>query len=491
MHGRKFLRILQVLVILYALGANISPPLSSTQTIWHNSKSAQAANTTPSTVYLPLINKFYPLMTVFGVEMHRMTASGGLDEVVQAGTTWVRRNALFWSDVEPTEGTYQWSAVASLEQELINASNNGIEVILVVRRTPEWAQLYDGVFCGPMRSEKFSAFANFMHEAVSRYSKPPYNVKYWQIWNEPDVDRNFVPSPDMMFGCWAEYSDPYYGGGYYGDMLSVVYPIIKQANPQAQVIIGGLLLACNEEYTDSCSFHGMKYLEGILRREPDDDGKYPDDGGNYFDGVAFHAYEDYWGELGQYGNAGWHSEWFEEGPIIIKKSSFIRSVLSQYSVSGKFLMSTEIALRNCWGSESDPVFMETKAYYVPQVYAASIAEGLIATIWYSVNETWCESGLMNRDYSSTPAYETYKFARNTLRDAKYISDITEFSGLKGYKFIRDDRVLWILWANSETQKSIQLPATPSATWDVFGDALSITGTSITIGLKPIYLEWAP
>jgi hypothetical protein len=43
-------------------------------------------------------------------------------------------------------------------------------------------------------------------------------------------------------------SDPVtlnFGGEYYGNMLKIVYPAIKSADPQAQVLVGGLLLDCD------------------------------------------------------------------------------------------------------------------------------------------------------------------------------------------------------------------------------------------------------
>ena len=45
----------------------------------------------------------------------------------------------------------------------------------------------------------------------------------------------------MMFGCWDDPEDAYYGGEYYAEMLKVVYPVIKEADPEAKVLFGGLL----------------------------------------------------------------------------------------------------------------------------------------------------------------------------------------------------------------------------------------------------------
>ncbi len=83
--------------------------------------------------------------------MHAISANGGLDEVAKTDTHWVRRNALSWSRVEKVEGAYDWNAVASLEQEMINASQDGMRLVLIVRSTPDWAQLLPGVSCGKIK----------------------------------------------------------------------------------------------------------------------------------------------------------------------------------------------------------------------------------------------------------------------------------------------------------------------------------------------------
>ncbi len=72
----------------------------------------------------------------------------------------------------------------------------------------------------------------------------------------------------------------------------------------------------------------------------------------------------------------------------------------------------------------------SKAYYTAQPYAASIAEGLWANMWFSVSG-WQNSGLLNPDLSLRPAYTAYQFARNELRDASFTREIIDFAGVKG------------------------------------------------------------
>ena len=489
---------------------------------------AIAAASSPYTLYLPIVSNHFPLETVFGVEMDQITIGGGLDQVAAANTTWVRRNGVLWADVEPDEGTRDWSVLAGLEQELRDASANNLQVILIVRKTPSWAQKVTGYSCGPIKPEKLGAFGNFMVDLVSRYSVPPYNVRYWEIWNEPDVDpalAAYIGGDSIPFGCWGDWTDPYYGGGYYAEMLKAVYPRIKAADAQAQVLVGGLLLDCDPRGSPSiCATVGHddqppRFLEGILRNN----------GGAYFDGVGFHVYDGYHGVLGQYSLWTWNSAWNTTGPTTIAKARFIKEVLGAYNISDKFIMNTETAIV-CGGfndppgqppCESEPTsaFEQTKAYYVAQVYAAAIAEGLRANIWYSVSGwrnsgllrpelTWPQktfasefrptaqnSGLLTSSGAPRLAYYAYQFARSELADASFVGDIGSadiggVSGVKGYKFNRGDRTIWLLWSLDGATHLISLSGLPLAAWDALGNSVT-PAASMNVDLIPLYLEWSP
>lgn len=461
--------------------------------------SGQHVNAGPvaTTLYLPLVARNFPLQTVFGAEMDSITPGGGLTAMAAAQTQWVRRAAVEWHLIQPVENqSPNWSALAGLEQELLNAAQNKLSVILVVRGVPGWAQVVpnSGATCGPIAPAKYAAFANFVHQLVSRYSAPPYIVKYWEIWNEPDVAPTHV-SPDSYIGCWGNAADAYYGGGAYAQMLQTVYPQIKLADSQAQVLVGGLLLDCDPRIVGACvDPKAPLFLEGILRAG----------GGNSFDGVSFHAYDYYLhtsGSPGRYANANWQSAWNTTGPVAHAKANFIRQVLTQYNVTGKFLMNTETALicgdfnnppgmNECGSAE----FETTKAYYVAQSYSGAIALNLRANVWYSVLG-WRNSGLLEADLDPRPAYTAYQFARARLVDSKYLgavggADVNNPAGLIGYKFDRGDRRVWVMWSRDGAPHTITFAAgVPVAVWDTLGNPITPTTNMLTFDVQPYYIEW--
>ena len=442
-------------------------------------------------------------VTVFGIEHSTFRECIHLQRLEESGTTWVRRESLKWSDVEVNQGVYTWSNVATLDQDLINASNAGLEVILVVRSTPQWAQLWDedgGVYCGRIKADKLSAFGNFMNEAVDHYSQPPYNIKYWEIWNEPDADYAYLPnSPKSNFGCWGDESDTIgYGGDHFAEMLSYVYPRMKEYDEQAQVILGGLLLSCRPDfpgYPNNPCYLQANFLRGVLDWEEPGTEK---TGKDFFDIVAFHAYDHYYNKYPYwYDNGAWDSQSDDEGPSLIVKYQYLRDLLNEYKAWDKELINTEGALlcvpRIC--SPDDPKFLKTKAYYVAEFFAASIAKGLPASIYHGLAWTFHNSALMTDNLDPTDAYVAFQTARNILGDATFVQGIEEIdgmpAGMKGYVFDRGGKIIWMLWSVGGPHTIPLNGATPQSAWDVLGEPVYIdpVGPSIDVDRTPIYIVW--
>ena len=459
---------------LFSYAINISLPFQS------RGGSALAAPvnefaSAETTLYLPAVIQNYPHKSVFGIQLTSVSEAEGADQMQQAGAYWIRRNGLLWSDVESTQGVRDWSTVNSLADELKNASSRGMNVILVVRSAPAWAANQN---CGPVNSSQFSAFGSFLAEAVSRFSRPPYNVLNYEIWNEPDVDPSSVKSTEV-FGCWGDKNDTYFGGAHYGNMLNVVYPMMKAANPDAQIVIGGLLFDCNPAQPSLCGgdLKSGNFLEGILRATQ----------GKSFDGIAFHAY-DYFGDpgnIGKFANLSWGSAWNNDvGPVVNAKTTFIKSLLNSYHVSGKFLMNTESALvdvpQNCVNCE------ETKANYLAQSFASAKRQGLFANVWYSYYG-WRGSQLATSAQSTLPAYTAYDVAQDQLADATFLQAITTYANVNVLAFNRDNKQVWLIWSKDGANHLITLPKVPLEILDVYGASSTPIDANFNVTIQPHYL----
>lgn len=422
----------------------------------------------------------------FGLESHKANFEDHSALLGEPGLTLMRHNGLIWYAVEPVEGERNWAAISELEGKLERADSSGLTTILIVRGTPEWAQLVPGSFCGPILPAKLQSFADFMFETVSRYSQPPYNVKYWELGNEPDVDPVLV-HPRSVFGCWGNHLGLYYGGDYYAEMLKRVYPAIKNADPEAQVLLGGLLLDCdpNQPPVDK-DCHAGNFLEGVLQNG----------GGDYFDIVSFHGYTPYFGpetvlpyELYMDDH---NPSWEHLGGVVDGKINFIRQVMSKYQVDKPIfhtegaLMCAEYNLIDC--EEPGELFFDAQAEYATRRYVRNWANGVGATIWYQFEGPgWRYGGMLDEDQNPKPVYEALLFMSSMLSDTTYLGEISDFDGLQGYEFTAPDKQIWVLWSPEQVDISIQVPDRVNNIYDKFGNEIALEGNDLQVN-SAIYLE---
>jgi hypothetical protein len=412
---------------------------------------------------------------IYGVETTSLLEGGYIETMAEAGTRWVRRNGILWNEAEPAEGQINWSAgtITNLERELTDGYREGIEPIIIVRKTPVWAQKFSDSDCGPIRLDKLDAFANFMNQMVAHFSQDPFNVVYWELGNEPDVAVN---KEDWPFGCWGDPEDKqYFGGGYYAEMLKKVYPKIKSADPNAQVLVGGLLLDCdprNEPDGKDCT--SSRFLEGILANG----------GGNYFDGVSYHAYGYYGGSLGKYSNPNWHTRWNSTGPVLTIKTPYLKDLLASYGISDKYLVLSEVALLCDGGCTID--FEETKANYLAQVYAEAHNLGLKASIWYDVKGGWRNSGLLDGG-EPLPAYYAYHYSNQEIIGADSVHEIS-VDWIQGFEFRFSDHRLWVIWSRDGIERTFTFSETPDKITDRYGNNISLK-QSIPVDWSVVYVSW--
>lgn len=417
--------------------------------------------------------------SLLGMALEGFDNKFGLTQTLALKAYWGRRwQHVSWQEVEPLEGQYNWTVLADLEQELLTAQANGLEPILEIQMTPRWAQKFEPFACGPIRADKFEAFAEFMEELVTRYgASTPYGVRYWQLGNEPDV----APAeawPDSPFGCWGDPTDPYFGGGHYGQMLKVVYPRLKAADPQAQVLMAGLLLQCDPyvnaptpDCTNGNRFKSGLFLEGVLR----------EGGGDYFDIVDVHSY----GQLRLDLPAKMHSfyNWSgaQGGTGLPEKVAFVRGVLARYGHHQKPLMVGELALK-C--DTPAPECYEVGAAFIPRAYAEAYSLNVLGATYYALISEFGYKGLLLPDFSPKPAYYAYQFMSEQIATSQYEGPLTIYPDVAGQVFNQaGQRQIQIIWSTDGLSKTVPLASNFAGAYDKLGVPLSTAG--------PLVVDWSP
>lgn len=448
-------------------------------------RSAQAYDVTESinlSIYLPFLNKAgHPIY--LGVETHAPYNEMVMDRSKDANVSIIRYFGFSWKDIEPNNTdpqNYNWGSVDG--SSIIEMSSRGFEIIGTVKFTPYWAQLRKDHACGPIAPEALDDFAQFVRALVKRYGSEPYNIKYWEFGNEPDVETDHV-NGDNIFGCWGDQDDEYYGGGYYAEMLKYVYPVIQDEDPHAYVLLGSLLLDCDPENPpDGKDCASAKFFEGILRNG----------GASYFDFVGFHGYPLYFGDMGFDEK---FPAWQHRGGVVLGKADFLRDVMAKYGVN-KPLMHTEGSficpeyVSAC--GNPGPDFYEAQADYVVWLYVRNIAADIKATIWYTVEGPgWRFGGMLNESQNPKPAYNAFQYLTTYLADSWYVGLVTNYSDpdLRAYEFQKNEKIIWVMWSvDEEYGSNINLPSGVIAVYDKYGVPINLVGNNITIK-SPVYVEF--
>jgi hypothetical protein len=157
---------------------------------------------------------------------------------------------------------------------------------------PIWDDGLDGT---PINDSNY--FARYVYLLVQNYGS---QVKFWEVWNEPDLDiGGNAPLLPGQPGNWWENDPPacevqllapvYH----YVRMLRITYEVVKTYYPEDYVAVGGL--------------GNPSYLDALLRNTDNPNGGlvdslFPLTGGAYFDCMSFHSYPHLDGSLQEWDN---------------------------------------------------------------------------------------------------------------------------------------------------------------------------------------------
>jgi hypothetical protein len=188
-------------------------------------------------------------------EMPKLQAAQ-LSAMRSIGLTAVRIDA-DWSSVQPdNSAAYNW---VKLDRAVTSIRAAGMTVDLIIDGCPRWAAApgADGSqFAQPASARLFAAWAGHV---AKRYA--PRGVKYFEIWNEPNIVQFWHPRPDPQ--------------AYTADLVAA-YTSIKKVAPSSFVISGGLApAATNATDYSPLSFLRAMYSAGAKGR---------------FDGLGDHPY---------------------------------------------------------------------------------------------------------------------------------------------------------------------------------------------------------
>ncbi len=275
-----------------------------------------------------------------------------LEMVRAGGFTWVRQE-FPWEDLEPLPGTFErsdtrggkvstWSKYDLIVSE---ADRLGLNLLIRLDRPPAWARQKGLATSRPDSTgppDDYATFANFVRRVAERYRGRP---RYYQIWNEPNLHNEWNDQPIDPAG--------------YVRLLAAAYRAVKEADPQATVVMAGLAPTdqLGPENLNDLIFLERAYQAGLSR---------------YFDVMAVMIYG-----LG-YPPQDRRTDLFRAN---FSRPALVRSIMERYGDAHKPVIAAEyawISLPADWTGRpsiwGDSVSEEVQARYLVDGYVRARAE---------------------------------------------------------------------------------------------------------------------
>ncbi|NLE44592.1 MAG: cellulase family glycosylhydrolase [Chloroflexi bacterium] len=385
-----------------------------------------------------LAERSRPLTQDETLALYRETYGDLLDALRDSGAAWSRVRVAWWQ-IQQSEppAPYSWGWYDT-KLQLVAAT--GVDLIVTVAGPPDWAGIDS---CPPITPDRLDDFGQFLTDLVLRYSEPPYDVKIWEMSNEPD---GVLPSYISGLDCWGDHGEAF------AQMLARAYSAITDADPEAIVLMGGI------------AYDGFTEYEGIFNRYFVDD-VMSAGGGAAVDAVTFHYFDDYfqewerWDPSSEDRQRGWlpaptcgivddgiGASYYAGGIDVIAKTNHLRNRLGTCFGVQRPIWITELASH---GYPGDVDSLTNQARYVIQGHVRALAAGVDNITWFAlVSPPYDphEQGLLYQDTREPkPAYYAYQTLTRELAAYSYHHTIGGVAG-EAYVFrnvcLPDKTVAW-------------------------------------------------
>jgi hypothetical protein len=279
---------------------------------------------------------------------------------------------LAWGSVQSgSDAGYDWR---NYDPVIAEAARNDIRVLATVYSSPIWAEPTPE---HPPLGDQLGPFEDFVRAAGRRYGSdgsfwrdhpdlPKLPIVDWELWNEPNSPLFWKPRPDVS--------------GYL-QLLRAFDGAVREADPNAQVILGGLWPTPKGGITMN------RFISELYRRG----------GKGLFDAAAVHPYA-------------------ANPQSALAITHDLRELMDRFGDRGRGIWITEVGWASAGAPSSLTVGPERQAEYLTRIFelAASARERLHlrGVIWYALRDTpgplWPgHCGLFDLNGDPTPAWHAF------------------------------------------------------------------------------------
>lgn len=410
----------------------------------------------------------------------------------EAGIQWAREE-ISWDKLQRTKGgPYLWTGDGSgfynYDRAIERMSRAGINVLGLLAYNPAWFKSKN-----PALDEWIGDWGDYVYQVVARYGRDRGQIKYWEIWNEPNLRK-------------SGYESGLYTIKDYVRVLDVARAAAKAADPEAVIVLGGITSIWSELPTEQ-DYDIPTYLRLL----------YEAGGWNSFDILGIHPYSP-----GPPEAASWRRDRTMDFEAELRQ---VDALLREFG--SKPVWITEVGWSSYQGFYG--VTEDDQANFMVRMYLLAMAHPTVERIfWYDLrNDTHPNApyerpiynnrevefhfGLLRRTYPldpqrgdlRKPSFAAYRTMTSILQGMRFESVLAngDHPGMPGtfaYRFNGGSRGAVVLWRiNGETPPRMTIACGCQEArirrWD--GKLLGIVQTdgAVTVELPyigtPMYVEW--
>jgi hypothetical protein len=311
----------------------------------------------------------------------------------------------FWAHLERHKGEWDFR---TLDHCVELAQRHGIELVYTLGITPKWAAARpddrSAYGDGPTASEpkNMDDWRNYVRTIASRYQG---KIRYYEIWNEPNLKHFFSGSVDQMV-----------------DLAREAYTILKEIDPEITVVSPSL-------YTDYGGVHN--WLDPYFAKG----------GGKYADIIGAHFYIGY-------------DKTPEDSLPLVRE---VQDAMAKYGLQDKPLWNTETG----YGNKGENAFYsdEDSMAYVARTYILNWAWGMERFYWYAWDNRNVVTMLMVEEDNKTlePAAIAYSEIQNWLVGSRMQNCVSDVNSTWTCELTRKQGdTAWIVW-NTKGKQELAVP----------------------------------
>lgn len=317
----------------------------------------------------------------FGVNIHlRQRASDSEWEAIMSaaedvGVEWGREQ-FNWDVIEPSDNNFSWDTYDAV---IAKYQQHNIKPLGLLTYSSQWASSNPGAIDYEFYYPDLTAWEDYVGEVAAHYAG---TVDHWEIWNEPNHDAFWKSDAEQ-----------------YAAHFAVAADAIKDANPDATVVLGGLSGADTD------------FLDDVYNQLTDK---------SDIDVVAVHPYR----VVGS--NYNYSPEQTVDGLNSLSTDLYnIKAVINRHGQTDTPIWITEAG----WTTYDDGVSPLLQAQYLMRYYTIALSIPNVRKVfWYTLfddtaDESYSESqfGLLNDDYSEKLSADAFRFVKKNLT-GRYFKD---------------------------------------------------------------------